>query len=91
MLYIIHKFPDTSMEVQTTWQITELLPCIEPANIREIQADEEELRHILAKFSVNLACGDLILRDVPTIPFVFAATSMRWCGDLARTIYCNLP
>jgi hypothetical protein len=75
-LYIV-----TSKE-EICCHIGEIIPARNPYDVLELQADCDELIAIR-----NLFASDRTF----TIPMPQCNRVVRWFGDIARTIYANLP
>jgi len=72
-----------------TWHIGELMPVSIDSieDIVMIQADGDELTHIINQYT-TLHLNNTI--DICTIPLIPNIRVMRWCGSIAQTIIANL-
>lgn len=69
---------------ELTWHIGQKLPIFSTKQIdaiSHIQADGDELQHIMNLFSID---------GVFTIPMPKVGRVIRWFGDIAKTIIANI-
>lgn len=80
-LYIVLTKDEIQPVIQ--WHVGSELPKVDINQIDYIQADGDELFHIIQLFKFRST-------DTFTIPIPFDKRVVKWYGDIAKTIIANL-